>query len=103
MNLADPLRLLLEHGLQSNQYTDQPTACIPMWSNVGCADDGKDCGAWKVIMHYYRLKVCVWCMCVCICVCMCVCICVHVCVCMCVYVYVCVCCVCMLHSCLYLD
>eukprot|EP00731_Ephydatia_muelleri_P024949 Em0017g32a len=56
MNLADPLRLLLEHGLQSNQYTDQPTACIPMWSNVGCADDGKDCGAWKVIMHYYRLK-----------------------------------------------
>lgn len=60
MNLADPLRLLLEHGLQSNQYTNQPTPCVPMWSNAGCVDDGKDCGAWKVIMHYYRLKVSVW-------------------------------------------
>jgi hypothetical protein len=67
MLLADSLRLLLEHGLlDGGKPVSYTIGCFPAWRNWGKGHIFKssdECAAWKVVKHYYNLKVSVY-MCV---------------------------------------
>ena len=59
MTLADSLRLLLEHGLlEGGDPVMWEGGCVPAWkrhNKVGAVTG--ECAAWKVLRHYYDLKV----------------------------------------------
>ena len=66
MLLADSLRLLLEHGLlDGGKPVSYTIGCFPAWRNWGKGhifNSSDECAAWKVVKHYYNLKVgmCLW-------------------------------------------
>ena len=61
MLLADSLRLLLEHGLlDGGKPVSYTIGCFPAWRNWGKGHifkSSEECAAWKVVKHYYNLKV----------------------------------------------
>lgn len=62
MVLADSLRVLVEHGLLANgQPVSFSDGCLPVWKNWSFSVHGLggldlDCAAWKVFMHFYKMK-----------------------------------------------
>ncbi len=57
MTLADSLRLLLENGLlEGGDAVSWEGGCVPAW-RMRRKVEHAECGAWKVFMHYYNLKV----------------------------------------------
>ena len=61
MLLADSLRLLLEHGLlDGGKPVSYTIGCFPAWRNWGKGQflgSSEECAAWRVVKHYYSLKV----------------------------------------------
>lgn len=61
MLLADSLRLLLEHGLlNGGKPVSYTIGCFPAWRNWGKGqifNSTDECAAWKVVKHYYGVKV----------------------------------------------
>ena len=62
MSLADSLRVLLEHGLiDGGRPISFTGGCFPAWRMVGnkwsSSATGEDCPAWKVVKHYFTIKV----------------------------------------------
>ena len=59
MNLADSLRVLLEHGLINvGGGSRAGESCVSAWGSLGRASvtDEKECAGWKVFQFYYDLK-----------------------------------------------
>ncbi len=62
MTMADSLRVLLEHGLlDEGRSLNLSDGCFPAWRAYGNKKGKKrgkeDCAAWKVVKHYYTIKV----------------------------------------------
>ena len=56
MNLADSLRVLLEHGLiNCGEGAGPGKGCVSVWGRRGVTNE-KECAGWKVFQFYYGLK-----------------------------------------------
>ena len=57
MNMADSLRVLLEHGLiNCGQGVGSREGCVGVWGRRRRGTEKGDCPSWRVFQYYYGLK-----------------------------------------------
>ena len=56
MTLSDSLQELLEHGYEGSRGMSY-ISCVPFHVSSYMQQYRGDCAAWRVLLHYYKMKV----------------------------------------------